>query len=274
MTMDDPCDFPAAHSMDTGWFAVDRDGHVAFFESGEAGAVPTEAFLDDHHDTLEQLAALPEVEALAEVRPGQHVDYCHGTLVMLLADGARPPAGAVAITTSHGRGWRVDMHDDRCKALHARGDCAGCANAGLVDDEFVDAGRRGLYVYDHDASNGNGIAASYSRMSSPATPAAASSLPAEVTARAVHFAGRFAETLAIQPVEHWPSEAWGAAYLASDNHTVAAIPGKEAEYAQEVAEMGDVDGWIITRPGALPPAHVRPAAKRPWWKRLFGRRGT
>ena len=30
-------DFPAAHSMDTCFFAVDRDGHVAVFETGEAG---------------------------------------------------------------------------------------------------------------------------------------------------------------------------------------------------------------------------------------------
>jgi hypothetical protein len=33
-------DFPAAHSMDTEWFAVDAAGHVAFFDSGEDGHVP------------------------------------------------------------------------------------------------------------------------------------------------------------------------------------------------------------------------------------------
>jgi hypothetical protein len=33
-------DYPAAHSMDTEWFAVDRDGHVALFVSGENGPVP------------------------------------------------------------------------------------------------------------------------------------------------------------------------------------------------------------------------------------------
>ena len=33
-------DFPAAHSMDTTWYAVDEEGHVAMFESGEDGAVP------------------------------------------------------------------------------------------------------------------------------------------------------------------------------------------------------------------------------------------
>src|SRR5262245_53923712 len=44
MTKELPChvDFPAAHSMDATWFAVDRDGHVGVFDSGEAGAVPKE----------------------------------------------------------------------------------------------------------------------------------------------------------------------------------------------------------------------------------------
>ncbi|AFY54622.1 hypothetical protein Riv7116_2090 [Rivularia sp. PCC 7116] len=33
-------DFPAAHSMDTDWFAVDADGNVGIFNSSEGGAVP------------------------------------------------------------------------------------------------------------------------------------------------------------------------------------------------------------------------------------------
>jgi hypothetical protein len=33
-------DFPAAHSMDTTWFGVDRAGHVALFETGEDGHAP------------------------------------------------------------------------------------------------------------------------------------------------------------------------------------------------------------------------------------------
>jgi hypothetical protein len=42
MTTNQPCqpDFPAAHSMDVTWFAIDRDGHVGVFDSGEASAVP------------------------------------------------------------------------------------------------------------------------------------------------------------------------------------------------------------------------------------------
>jgi hypothetical protein len=33
-------DYPAAHSMDTAWFAVDSQGFVAMFDSGENGHVP------------------------------------------------------------------------------------------------------------------------------------------------------------------------------------------------------------------------------------------
>jgi hypothetical protein len=35
-------DFPAAHSMDSTWFAVDSEGQVALFDTGEGGALPTE----------------------------------------------------------------------------------------------------------------------------------------------------------------------------------------------------------------------------------------
>jgi len=36
-------DFPAAHSMDSAWFAVDADGKVGRFDTGEDGAVPNAA---------------------------------------------------------------------------------------------------------------------------------------------------------------------------------------------------------------------------------------
>ncbi len=42
-----PPDFPAAHSMDTTWFAVDELGHVASFESYENGHVPERAEDED-----------------------------------------------------------------------------------------------------------------------------------------------------------------------------------------------------------------------------------
>jgi hypothetical protein len=37
-------DFPAAHSMDTTWFAIDADGCIGIFDSDEGGAVPENEF--------------------------------------------------------------------------------------------------------------------------------------------------------------------------------------------------------------------------------------
>jgi hypothetical protein len=50
-------DYPAAHSMDTMWFAVDADGHVAVFDSGEGGGVPDVAYVDDPYGLARALAA-------------------------------------------------------------------------------------------------------------------------------------------------------------------------------------------------------------------------
>lgn len=40
-------DFPAAHSMDTAWFAMDADGHLGVFETNEEGHMPDQ---DDFHE--------------------------------------------------------------------------------------------------------------------------------------------------------------------------------------------------------------------------------
>jgi hypothetical protein len=63
--MDD--DFPAAHSMDTAWYAVDQDGYVGIFLTGEEGHIPRGAA--NEYDA--SLPALPD-----ELRDGLFVfDY-------------------------------------------------------------------------------------------------------------------------------------------------------------------------------------------------------
>ena len=58
-------DFPAAHSMDTDWFAIDNDGNIGVFDSGEGGAVPDlfalenttfDLFITDIYDFIRELA--------------------------------------------------------------------------------------------------------------------------------------------------------------------------------------------------------------------------
>ena len=48
-------DFPAAHSMDSCWFAVDRDGFVAYFSTGEAGAMPETGYQGEEASGLEDI---------------------------------------------------------------------------------------------------------------------------------------------------------------------------------------------------------------------------
>jgi hypothetical protein len=57
-------DFPAAHSMDTQWFAVDRDGHVALFITGEAGSMPLTAGEGDVDEVLRALGSKQTQEGL------------------------------------------------------------------------------------------------------------------------------------------------------------------------------------------------------------------
>jgi hypothetical protein len=79
-------DFPAAHSMDTTWFAVDKCGHVAIFDGEEDGSVPWDALRME--DTLE--SARPCVgeldRCLAEkiIVPG-----VHGSKVESVTDGKK-----------------------------------------------------------------------------------------------------------------------------------------------------------------------------------------
>jgi hypothetical protein len=82
-------DYPAAHSADTTWFAVDRDGHVAVFDSAEAGAVPAEAFAGEEADESRDRPAriLPTCGAVQDLRgrrlpgvPGQGRGHHFGPL--------------------------------------------------------------------------------------------------------------------------------------------------------------------------------------------------
>lgn len=50
-------DYPAAHSMDTTWFAVDKDGFIACMESNEDGPVPVKV-TEDMGYLLDQIASL------------------------------------------------------------------------------------------------------------------------------------------------------------------------------------------------------------------------
>jgi hypothetical protein len=82
-------DYPAAHSMDTMWFAVDRDGNVAAFDSAEGGAVPNSALSEHEMDVL---------EAFAEIGNESEVIHAH--------EDHRYPLNTTYLHTQPHKKWR------------------------------------------------------------------------------------------------------------------------------------------------------------------------
>jgi hypothetical protein len=69
--MSEQRDYPAAHSMDSAWFAVDADGHVALFCTGENGHIPT---VGDAGFGFDQLRALEEAVGKPEAEGGEDLE--------------------------------------------------------------------------------------------------------------------------------------------------------------------------------------------------------
>ena len=106
-------DFPAAHSMDTEWFALDEDGHVGRFDTGEDGALPDRAATgsgpcDPNFD-------MTELEALRLAR---------------ILEGGQDPAGDWRTPASAGRTLLVMDVRKAERALERVGSC-------LQPDRFV-----------------------------------------------------------------------------------------------------------------------------------------
>lgn len=272
----DSSDFPAAHSMDTTWFAVDRDGNVALFDSGEAGAVPSVVAQDQYYPgaALEAVAAAGpptfDRQATAAVHEGtpDHVPVGrlaivrdgHTKLLMFLddtpeiakklerAEGERAPATeGIAFLWS-----RVDPA--LFESLHESGACRGCSY------HHPRSGEGALFVYEHTAENW--MSGPYARTSTPSKPAKSDAMPDEVLEHAVRFDGRFAEVAELQPAELWACDSWMPGWLSLDRKTVRPFAGREDDF-EDVREdnLEGQDG--ITVEPALPAPPEAEVVKAP-----------
>ncbi|MGC4115758.1 MAG: radical SAM protein [Myxococcales bacterium] len=221
---------PAAHSMDTDWFAVDEDGHVAEFHSGEAGAVP-EAFLGraGHQYSAEQLYEAALLEPAGGMRlevadllvsPDGHF-HCeswrgnaeghiaasqisqHDTCLVWLADESALPAlpGFVRVDagTSHvvacGHVQNIDVVRRLLKDKRFLKGWAG---------GWLEAERLGFFRYVHDEYD-NWASGPYQRVGAPAKPILIDQLCGEAReiASAARLAGIcFSQEPRVQPVHH------------------------------------------------------------------------
>jgi hypothetical protein len=265
--MNDPvqepaADFPAAHSMDLHWFAVDCDGHVAQFDSGEAGAVPLAAF-QSRSDALPVLffRELPRCDVVHDAEgfrrsglaPEDSLNHLgHNSYTLLFLPSADPVREYVergsAILAPAREGVAVYLTDAGIpeafvEQLHDQGLCQGCFWHWRMGEDEPNAAEYGFYLFRHPMFNAAALA--YGRILVPTRPLHVDQLPARHRAQFKKFTFpelSFAETPHIQPVEHADCAAWGLSYetLAGDEK---AMPGREREWeeymAQLEAEFGD-----------------------------------
>lgn len=267
-------DYPASHSMDTCFFAVDRDGHVAIFNTHEAGAVPVHSLAGDSADAVrQQLTQLPRVEVVHDrrgrVTPGQANDFNEhqGAMglpypTLMFLDSLDPvrddiAAGrAVEVPASEGVAVMFrEMPEELSRRLHESGACRGCSlylHSGEMEEHYPDPALRGLFSYEHLTENW--ISGPYGRVRRPAQPIHVDQLPPRIRAavQAMRFDSLcFTDTTHIQPIEHADCESWESAYLDVTGKIIRPIPGKENEYAEayeELADLGEGENMRIEPP--------------------------
>jgi hypothetical protein len=274
--MTDSSDYPAAHSMDTMWFAVDGDGNVAVFDSGEAGAVPIDGYVgEDYYDLLDTLRAaghhsrvIREVGALVGKHAPPGMNDGQTTFLMILAS-----AGMLGKEVETRGGRRIDatgapegaasvivetLPTELFGRLHDAGVCLGCAWHYEDDEERPDPASFGLFRYEHASENW--ISGPYQLTSRPAQPFRADALPAEVAKHCLRVDRPFRDTLNLNPPELWPCDSWQPAWLESDGKTVHVFPGREKEFKKAAEDLGPE--FVIARPAE----NSAGTPRKPWWK--------
>lgn len=265
-------DYPAAHSMDSAWFAIDAAGQVGFFSTGEAGGLPSGCTLDqgEAYQLLEQLrAALPPSEPVFDPDgrlPGQERHWVYGPHALVFLDSLEPIraelASGAAVEARATRGVAAiftQLSDETKKRLHETGACRGCR--GLYGDPGTEGGAARLGLFDYDHLTENWIAGPYGCSARPATPVKLSQLPPAIRAAAEGFQlpFRFDAAPMFQPSDHLPCTSWDAVYLSADGRTVR--PQEEAHSSVEEAleNMDLEDDGLVFDDGPWTPLDRPPA---------------
>ncbi|HEX4796704.1 MAG TPA: hypothetical protein VH370_23130 [Humisphaera sp.] len=240
-------DYPAAHSMDTHWFAVDSAGHIGFFETGEPGPVPVDAQADeDAHEWLKHLFFAAPAMLLLNARSKDAV-HAHelfeessrrggfgysinSSLCMLLrskqyvSEVGKGVQVGPDVVTPEGTVYPVyvsEIDEQAYRAIHETGTCVGCVGLWGLDENRGE--RLGIYHFAaEDYRHGP-----YVRIGVPDKPLLISQLPAQVQSliAACPLPIRFDKEPSVQPLELVPCSTWGGGeYLASDMKTIRPMP--------------------------------------------------
>lgn len=236
--------FPAAHSMDTTWFAIDADGCVGIFSSGEGGAVPenlTEVAnneIEFEGDLLELLAKdngrlidreaidlefihqsmsmenlLTEISTNDELLQEYNQEFdIHGLFLAITTAAIIPELQQQSDIV-------IELYRDRSNIIIYSSVCELAWLKKAISSGLVVAGSKefdleyhlnllGWYSYDC----GEQFPKTYDREKPPEKPVYFNDLPIEISQhiRLTRFPNlRFAQTSSIQPIEHMPCRIWG-----------------------------------------------------------------
>jgi hypothetical protein len=237
--------FPAAHSMDTTWFAIDADGCVGIFSSGEGGAVPedlTEVHgneIEVEGDLLEILAKdnallidrdtididfilhnlsldnlLAEIQATEEINKGRSDNEMFSIYGLFLVVST---AKVVSEIRQQGMCIELDRADDRTIIYTEVCESAWLKKA--IESGFVLAGSKEIELeYNlnllgwHSYTCNQQYPDVYESNKYPKQPILFNDLPPEISKhiKLTKFPNlRFAETKSIQPIEHMLCRTWG-----------------------------------------------------------------
>jgi hypothetical protein len=245
-------DYSAAHSMDSCWFAVDRDGYIAVFDTGESGAMPEVGVNgDDAYELRDRLTGLapagdvlydPRGQNLADTPTGPLPEHEFPALVFLssLAPAQMDIEAGRATVVRATDGYAVvyaRLAADQARRLNESGAVTAWAYHYAAEQGEGGLARHGIYEYTHLCENW--IAGPYGRDRVPARRLHIDQLPPDLR-RALKGAQlrdvSFSVTPQIQPMEHWPCASWEPGWLGTDG-VVRPVAGREDEYSDMVGEM-------------------------------------
>ncbi|AFY94581.1 hypothetical protein [Chamaesiphon minutus] len=240
-------DFPAAHSMDTTWFAIDADGCVGIFNSGEGGAVPADLptvpgaiefeselveilisndgrLIDRGSIDLEFILQSMSQENLLlgihESEQKAHSDRAANCGLFLLL------STAAVISEIEEQAYKlsfspiiIELHREKDSIISYTSHCEVGWLKKAIASGLVLAGSKefdleyhlnilGWYSYDCHKQ----YPATYDRENPPTKPIYFKDLPPEISnrMRLINFPNlKFADTSSIQPIEHMPCATWG-----------------------------------------------------------------
>ena len=194
-------DYPAAHSMDTEWFAIDKDGHVAHLTSGEHAAVPSTVsnFCDGYNfnsyngynDIVQRILDLPasklktiKFNAKRLFKDNEHsktpllleLDSKKGLKILKSANVKFIELNVVGKTVIYLPGFYRDYSDEKEQAIEELHNHKYCKSCLLTSDrrfysqffqQYDFLARFGFYIYD---AGEYGSLSIYDRVKIPVSP--------------------------------------------------------------------------------------------------------